>query len=281
MKKFLASLPGSISALVAVLALFSYFMSRHQERSWGFSTLHSRYTFIAHRSQLIVRSPPAAKWTRAEEQAWNEVKRLRNEDIDWTIQDTDSINIAPYAWLASPHFRVGTPGYRLSRMSGISVLPFLRALDGPRKFLAADILLTQRYSSRGTSTGISFPLDGAPHSESYTTFLLKLKRPVPASGAAPVPIRFEDLAIDARGLPRIRDQWHMALDVTLLTINIGWIVGISLILPLLYVVKIVQRRRRFLSGHCLKCNYDLRASTGVCPECGAPIPKNASAASTV
>jgi len=281
MKKLLASLPSSISLLIAVLAVLSFFVSRHQERSWGFSTLHSRYTFIAHRSQLIVRSPRFAKWTSTEEQAWNDVKRLRNEDIDWTIQDTDSINIAPYAWLASPHFRAGTPGYRLSRMSGVSDLPFLRALDGPRKFLAADILLTQRYSSRGASTGISFPLDGAPHSESYTTFLLKLKRPVPASGAAPVPIRFEDLATDVEQLPGIRDRWHKALDVTILTINIWWVVGVALVLPLLFISKFVQRRHCLSLGRCPQCNYDLRASTGVCPECGAPIPKNASTPSTV
>jgi len=281
MKKSLASLPASISLLMAVLALLIYFMSRHQERSWGFSTLHSRYTFIVHRSNLIVRSPPSAKWTSAEEQAWNDVKRLRNEDIDWTIRDTDSINIAPYAWLASPHFRTGTPGYRLSHMAGVSDLPFLRALDGPRKFLAADILLTQRYSSRGASTGISFPLDGAPHAESYTTFLLKLKRPVPTSGAAPAPIRSDDLAIDVQQLPEIRDRWHTALDVTLLTINIWWIVGIAVVLPLLCVARRIQRGRRTLRGHCSQCNYDLRASSGVCPECGSPIPKNAATPTTV
>ena len=281
MKKLLASLPASISLLIAALALLVYLMSRHQERSWGFSTLHSRYTFIAHRSNLMVRSPPPAKWTRTEEQAWNDVRRLRNEDIDWTIQDTDSINIAPYAWLASPHFRVGTPGYTLSRMSGVSDLPFLRALDGPRKFLAADILLTQRHSSRGASTRISFPLDGAPHAQSYTTLLLKLKRPVPANGVAPVPIRLEDLAINVQDLPEIRDRWHAGLDVTLLTIDIWWVVGVALVLPLLFIAKFVQRRRRLLSGHCLRCNYDLRASTDVCPECGTPIPKNTATPSTV
>jgi hypothetical protein len=39
---------------------------------------------------------------------------------------------------------------------------------------------------------------------------------------------------------------------------------------------ITQRRRRVrnLPGHCGTCGYDLRASSGKCPECGASAPTN-------
>lgn len=36
-------------------------------------------------------------------------------------------------------------------------------------------------------------------------------------------------------------------------------------------MRVAQRRRMTLPGHCLSCGYDLRASTGRCSECGTPI----------
>lgn len=43
------------------------------------------------------------------------------------------------------------------------------------------------------------------------------------------------------------------------------------VLPAFSASRWIRRRRRTRSGRCLTCGYDLRASEGVCPECGTPI----------
>jgi hypothetical protein len=43
------------------------------------------------------------------------------------------------------------------------------------------------------------------------------------------------------------------------------------VLPLTWAVlayRRERRRKRVMVGRCVKCGYDLRASTGRCPECG-------------
>ena len=51
-----------------------------------------------------------------------------------------------------------------------------------------------------------------------------------------------------------------------------WVIALPLAVPpLLYLYAFARRRRRFAANHCRTCGYDLRASSGRCPECGTRI----------
>jgi hypothetical protein len=51
-----------------------------------------------------------------------------------------------------------------------------------------------------------------------------------------------------------------------------WLIALPAAVPaLLYLYAAARRSRRFAANHCGACGYDLRASSGRCPECGAPI----------
>lgn len=49
------------------------------------------------------------------------------------------------------------------------------------------------------------------------------------------------------------------------------LLGAFLVLPAVYGYRVGRRRIRYHRGLCSSCGYDLRASTGLCPECGAAI----------
>ncbi len=52
-----------------------------------------------------------------------------------------------------------------------------------------------------------------------------------------------------------------------------WLAVSAGVAPFVVVAtRLTRRRRRALVGHCRRCGYDLRATPGRCPECGATPP---------
>ncbi|HSI37414.1 MAG TPA: hypothetical protein VK986_27745 [Tepidisphaeraceae bacterium] len=70
------------------------------------------------------------------------------------------------------------------------------------------------------------------------------------------------------GMTRKADQHAY----THLTVRTAWAVGGTAVLPalmaLLWTRSVLRQRRRRRQGRCLGCGYDLRGSSGACPECG-------------
>ncbi|HEX5243875.1 MAG TPA: hypothetical protein VFW23_11485 [Tepidisphaeraceae bacterium] len=278
MRRIPTSFLTIISLLAAILMLFLFWSSRQHEELWGFSTLHGRYTFIAYHGRLWVNASPSAKWTTAEAEAWNEVKRLRNEDIQWTVSEGIEDNV-PVELLVEPDIRPGTPAWRLLHLSSASDQPLLRALDGPRKFVAASVILSERHNSMVRAFSIAKLPDLSRCYDSPVVLAHPAHRD--EAGRLERPTLEKGLIVNTAYLPTLRDEWHSKLDRKLFTFRIWWIFASTVTLPLARTGWALRKRLARREGLCSKCGYDLRASTGVCPECGAPTPKNASTPSAV
>jgi hypothetical protein len=55
------------------------------------------------------------------------------------------------------------------------------------------------------------------------------------------------------------------------TIPAAYLAAPLSVLPALWLLRLVRRRRRGKAGRCAGCGYDLRASQGRCPECGSNV----------
>ena len=123
----------------------------------------------------------------------------------------------------------------------------------------------------GTQYGVQFKYQG--------DLRFNWATPLPASNATPAPkflnIHFagtqltRGAAVDAAG-KLLYVSWYVTIPV--------WQISLLLLnLPLIWLLVRTRRflvlRRRRKNGLCLQCGYNLTGNvSGVCPECGAPIP---------
>jgi len=75
------------------------------------------------------------------------------------------------------------------------------------------------------------------------------------------------------------DDWAISglrtygMSQTLIDFPIWTLITITLLLPIVWLVVVIQHRRRSTTGRCQLCGYDLRATPLRCPECGSPVSK--------
>ena len=94
--------------------------------------------------------------------------------------------------------------------------------------------------------------------------------PLPLQFAAPA-----QLSVDKSPVPGFRcarTTWSSGHQVTTVTVSLAYPLVLTGILPAIWLVWFRRFRRwRMARSLCATCGYDLRASAGTCPECGAAI----------
>src|SRR6185437_15352625 len=237
------------------LCVATAWISEYHAFHWGFSTLHGRYTFAIADAHFQFFVPPPAR--KEDAQAWELLKHLRNEDVVWMTEWTRSWPGEVPA--LSPSFKEGSAGWKLSRLSAASNQPLLRALDSPKKFVAAHVILADRESQH--FFGSPYPVNGSIEYRGLHFHLRNAQSQFGSDEPGRTPIPDGALTLDPGQLQSIRNMWHGMLDRTAVSFNIFWIAGAAYIVLALQGARLLRRQRRLRLGQCVHCGYDLRAST--------------------
>jgi hypothetical protein len=173
--------------------------------------------------------------------AW--VAQLQNDDIYW---DRDS----PLARRDPPE--------QLRPYANRAYPILVQALDDPRKFAAAHILLM---CAGGWGN------DGDRAYWSCRSGVYHILRYKPnADGTA---------TYDPSQIPQLKEMWSRALIEPAASVSMPdsrWLMIVPALFLAVFLFRRIARSRPVRVGYCSRCGYDLRASIARCPECGEPIP---------
>jgi hypothetical protein len=147
----------------------------------------------------------------------------------------------------------------------------LDALDDPERFLMAHVELTRRHELARIRLAKVVVAPRGEGKEPQVTATVNGAR-VTNRRSGPYH-RARAVLADASQMPGIRAYWHGKLGRRLVAVPYWALVLGAAALPALWLGLTVRRsilgRSRRRAGLCGVCGYDLRATPGRCPECGA------------
>jgi hypothetical protein len=271
---------AAVSLLLCVTAAVLWFESYRFHGRVGFSTSDARYTFHSHQGHLIFTRPPdAGPQTPL---AWQMAGSIKNDDVVLTGVTHPNRGVPHWVYLVRIHWKPESGTHKMLKVfdfrTGMTspARPLLKALEDPDRAAAAHVLLRfikQGYlrspSERNGDWITVMEDEGLPVRFRWS----ELKEERERSQILVAPAK-----ADPSAWRNLRDLWHDRLDVQVFSISNAWLVVITAICPVIWIIRFSLKRCGHGRGRCVSCGYNLTGNTsGVCPECGTTVPRKAEA----
>ena len=239
-----------------------------------------RHAIRSEAGGITIYAPPTMINSAASRRAQDLVAAMTNRDLQWYA--------VPKGRTATDFHYVST--YKIGAVAGLyrdppndwsgpqppgqEVVPALQlALEDPQKCIAAHVVLADIFDEGPVSWEVH------PDRINYTVAGLhaELKGKGPYWTLNRGEARYFTARVDLAQFPALRERWRRRLEVPIFSFEYWRLVAASLVLPLVrtgvpLARKVQSARAARRRGLCPACGYDLRASPGRCPECGAEGP---------